>query len=218
MSGYSENLTSQRIELLLQQLVPALVYGSGTPVANEFPLKVRLQLCWCSVAHTAEQSLDEDTVLPHNDTNTVFYFSSPTFNLPDDPADRHTKLTTLRQAIRLPQRRQTLADAEWVDLLSMQIRSILEKRVQHVSDWVTINTARFSSNSETLKLRRILDSAVVNMQAGIEFCRAQCAECELLCLLPRRHEKAHECTTSHRCRFRCEILDGHDEQEPCGLP
>ena len=39
---YSGNLGSQRIELLLQQLVPALVYGSGTPVINEFPLKVRL--------------------------------------------------------------------------------------------------------------------------------------------------------------------------------
>ena len=148
----------------------------------------------------------------------VFYFASPAFNLPDDPADHQGKLTALRQAVRLSRPRQTLPDAEWVDLLSTEIRSILEKRVQHVSDWVTINTARFSSNAETLKLRRILDSAVVDVQAGIEFCRAQCAECELLCLLPRRHEKAHECTTSHWCRFRCEILDGHDEQEPCGLP
>ena len=90
--------------------------------------------------------------------------------------------------------------------------------MQHVLDWVTINTARFSNNSETLKLRRILDSAIVDVQAGIEFCRAQCIECELLCLLPRRHEQAHECTTSHRCEFRCEIVDDHDDQEPCGLP
>ena len=162
--------------------------------------------------------MDDETVIAADDTDDIFYFASPSLGLPLEPVKQQAHLASLRASVRTGQARQMIPDSEWVELASAQLRSRLGKRLNHVAEWMDANTARFSGNAETHNLRRTLESAIVDLQASIEFCRSNCVECELLCLLPRRHEGPHHCTTSHLCKFRCEILDGHDENEACGLP
>lgn len=40
--GLTENLASQRIDLLLRQLAPALVCGFGAPAPNELTILLRI--------------------------------------------------------------------------------------------------------------------------------------------------------------------------------
>jgi hypothetical protein len=199
------------------------MFGLGSPMPHDEPLKVdTITLTFSSKLKVSfeTQNLDDDTEIPHEDSQDEFYFAS-TDSGPDlrpDSTRQSARLDALRGSTRMQSQRQTVPDSEWLDAVSQQIRESLERRLQHVDDWITVNTARFDNNPETLKLRRIVDAAFVDVQAGIEFCRASCADCSLLCVLPSRHDGSHECKTSHRCKFRCSILDGHDDQEPCGLP
>ncbi|KAH7105371.1 hypothetical protein BKA62DRAFT_689459 [Auriculariales sp. MPI-PUGE-AT-0066] len=200
----NQNLASQRIEQLQQQLVPAIVYGLGAPPPDDFPLK----------------NLDDDTDVPHDDSTDVFYFTGISLGLSEDFKDHQIKLDALRLSAHLQSQRQTVPDIDWLDLASAHIQAQLDRRIRHVTDWITLNTTRFANNTETLKLRRLLDAAIVEVQAGIEFCGMSCLDCSLNCVLPKRHEGDHDCKTSHQCKFRCEVVedDGHDNEELCGLP
>lgn len=132
--------------------------------------------------------------------------------------EHQSLLDALRQSARLQSARQNQPDSEWIDAVSEHVHELANRRIQHVADWIAVNTVRFANSADTLKLRRIFESAVIDLNAGLEFCRAKCLECNLLCVLPKRHDGPHECKTTHICKHRCEHLEGHDEQEPCGLP
>ncbi|KAH7105369.1 hypothetical protein BKA62DRAFT_386244 [Auriculariales sp. MPI-PUGE-AT-0066] len=201
-----QNLASQRIEQLQHLLVPAFVYGLGAPPPDDLALK----------------SFDDEAEVPHNDTADIFYFAGVSLQvgLAENPGDHQGKLEVLRQSARLQSHRQNMPDSEWLDLVSDHLRARLDRRLAHVADWISVNTMRFANNAETLKLRRLFDASIVEVQAGIEFCRTSCGSCNLLCVLPKHHDGNHECKTNHRCKHRCEIVeaDGHDDTELCGLP
>ena len=161
--------------------------------------------------------MEDGIAIVADNTGDVFHFASLSLGLPEEPSKHQAHLTLLRTSVRTKQARQTIPDGEWVELVSTELRSRLNKRLDHVTEWVDINTTHFGDNKETQKLRRILESALVDIRASVEFCRLTCTKCKLLCLLPRHHQCPHHCTTSHRCRFKCAILDGHcDSDEPCG--
>jgi hypothetical protein len=219
--NHTENLASQRIEELRRQLPAALMFGLASPAPHEEPLKVYLiPLILAKGELKVSQNLDEDAEIPHEDSQDEFYFMSTDYgpDLQPNSIRQSARLDALRASTRAQLQRQTVPDSEWLDNISQQIKASLERRLQHVGDWITINTARFSNNPETLRLHRIVDAASVDVQRGVEFCRAICANCNLLCVLPCQHDASHDCKTLHSCKFLCEILGEHDNQQLCGLP
>ncbi|EJD48574.1 hypothetical protein AURDEDRAFT_162532 [Auricularia subglabra TFB-10046 SS5] len=147
-----QNLASQRMEDLVKRLFPALVYGLGSPPPDGEPLK----------------NYDDESIIAHRDTTDVLYLAGPTFGVAEDSKERRLVLDTLRQSCKLQSERQVKPDSDWVDAVAAHIQTIAGRRVEHVGDWVAINTARFATSPETQKLRRILDAAIIDLMAGLD--------------------------------------------------
>lgn len=115
--------------------------------------------------------------------------------------------------------RQTLGDAQFMELLQTRIFDSLDQRLEHVRHWFVVNMERFPpENQEIRNIRSKIDSAALAMRAVVRFCAETCSCCQLLCVRPHRHSAPHDCGTTHRCTFSCEIIDEHIDPVDCGLP
>ena len=119
-------------------------------------------------------------------------------------------------------KRSHVPETEWTAGLSTYLDSLVDMRINHVYEWISSNLSRFtSSHAHVEMLRRVFDTAIVDLRANVEICGTQCANCQLKCLLSRRHDSTlpHDCRTSHQCLHPCDFGDEHPSTEKmCGLP
>ena len=54
-----------------------------------------------------------------------------------------------------------------------------------------------------------LEGAIVDLKSNVQFCKLQCASCQLLCVQSRSHDGPHTCQTNHLCIHECDFC-----QEP----
>ena len=87
-------------------------------------------------------------------------------------------------------------------------------RIRKVQDWVKANIARFPSDQPAVqKLITQFEKLKKELMNGIEVCGGTCELCRLLCLRPKHHDGAHNCTTDHRCIQLC----AWDGKVTCGF-
>lgn len=161
------------------------------------------------------QNLDSDTIIDEEDTPSVFFLSGPS-----TCDGRESALAALCQNWELYNTRDEKTDNDWIAELSSHLSSLVERRIDHVQEWVSSNLARFKAGHANIEeLRRALEDTIVDMKANVQLCKMKCASCHLSCLLSRRHDplEIHDCKTSHQCSRDCEFDDEHpDGTEPCG--
>jgi hypothetical protein len=121
-------------------------------------------------------------------------------------ADREKYLSILRDSWdRFGSRQlERVNDSEWISDLVQYLTHLVDLRVAHVELWLKSNIQRFKAESANIDaLRRTFDSAVIDLRAGVQLCKSQCARCKLFCIRNRFHEGDHDCLTSHECIHDC---------------
>jgi hypothetical protein len=134
-------------------------------------------------------------------------------------AERERTLAALRETWDRFHSRQMIPDTEWASNLSVYLDHLVEIRVEHVREWIALNLSRFQAGHANIEdLRRKLESAIVDMKAGVQLCKTKCASCHLLCIQNRFHEDAHDCQTSHDCIHACNFcVDNSGERKDCTM-
>ncbi|KAH8979281.1 hypothetical protein EDB92DRAFT_1980226 [Lactarius akahatsu] len=159
------------------------------------------------------KNFDSDLKVECDDTGARFAISDR--ELPP-PEKIEMCLAALREAQSPGTPRQFISDPEWVGELASYLSGLIDLRVNHVRLWLDSNLGRFQGGHAAIEdLRRRFDSLVIEMKANVQFCRAQCASCHLLCIRSRLHDGDHGCQTSHKCAHTCEFCK--DSIKPCGL-
>ena len=164
--------------------------------------------------------MDTNRSISSTDSNVVFHVRNLDIPLDDDAHLNAHCLSDLIQSWDAGRRRrQTMTDTEWADGLASYLRELAQERVQHVQDWIAVNTSRFSpDHAEICNLQRVFQSAVVEIQSSIEICRSTCVNCRLLCIKGRRHDGLHDCGTPHTCIHACDFEHKDSMPLSCGLP
>ncbi|KAJ7763628.1 hypothetical protein DFH07DRAFT_1059276 [Mycena maculata] len=198
----SQTLVAHRAQKLLGGLTNALAFGVFELDPDNEPLK----------------NFDTDQLIEKPDTPAQFFLSSA-----DSPVSRREEmLIILQHSWDQFAGRATASDVEWTGRLSAYLNRLAEMRIQHVYEWISSNISRFKSSHANIEmLRRVFETAIVDLRANVEVCGSQCAHCQLKCLLSRRHDSSipHDCRTSHQCVHPCDFGDEHPATEKtCGLP
>ncbi|KAJ7739823.1 hypothetical protein B0H16DRAFT_1567947 [Mycena metata] len=206
-AALSETLAAHRAQKLCDHLDTVLEFGfyEADPVIE--PLK----------------NFDTDLPIDRPDTPTRFLLSKSEAT----HQDRQNILALFQKSWDQFEVRNRIPEVEWTDGLSKFLLDRAELRIEYVFRWIQSNLARFQSNhpngvksnhANLELLRREFEAGAVDLRLNVEICRMQCASCNLLCILGRRHatDTPHNCQTSHRCPHPCEYE--HDEFEECGYP
>ncbi|KAJ6612229.1 hypothetical protein B0H10DRAFT_2165565 [Mycena sp. CBHHK59/15] len=197
----SETLAAHRAQKLCAYLPNALAFGFYETEPTNEPLK----------------NFDTDSLIEHPDSSFRFFIS-----LSDMPVEeRKTMLVTLQKTWDQFDKRHQMPDIEWTAQLAKYLMDLAEMRIEHVFLWIQSNLSRFKSNHANMDLlRRDFEGGAVDLKSNIEICRMQCATCNLLCLLDRRHDPLtpHDCQTSHDCPHPCDFDEEHTKAEKCGYP
>ncbi|KAJ7231899.1 hypothetical protein B0H12DRAFT_204922 [Mycena haematopus] len=198
----SQTLVAHRAQKLLVGLRNALMYGFFEVEPDSEPLK----------------NFDTDELVEQLDTAKQFFLSSTD----SSAAQRETMLIALQKSWDHFGRRPYTDEAEWIQAMSAYLAGIAELRIQHVHSWISSNLSRFkTSNANIEMLKRVFETTIVDLRANVEICGAQCVNCQLKCLLSRRHDSttAHDCQTTHQCLHPCDFGEEHPTTEKmCGLP
>ncbi|KAJ7656305.1 hypothetical protein DFH06DRAFT_991968, partial [Mycena polygramma] len=195
----SETLAAHRAQKLCTYLNSALEFGFYETEPTNEPLK----------------NFDTDAPIDQPDTPSRFFLSKSDAT----PEEQQDILRTLQKSWDQFGVRQRMSEDQWIAGLSRFLLDRAEMRIEHVFHWIGSNLARFKSNNANMDLlRRDFDSGAVDLRSNVEICRMQCANCNLLCILGRRHgtDTVHDCQTSHKCLYPCDFLDDHAELENCG--
>lgn len=168
-----------------------------------------------------KQDIDTGIALdtPHESLMLRFYV--PALNSSEQDDERAVHLQELiRSWSRSNPRDSSANDGEWIESLDHYLQQCVLSRLEHVRLWLDINTARFQTDITTFQvLRREYDALSVTVKAGVQLCKLQCGECNLLCLKGRHHSEAHDCLTSHACAHHCGFTEEHpNDNVLCGLP
>ncbi|KAN0128699.1 hypothetical protein V8E53_013518 [Lactarius tabidus] len=125
------------------------------------------------------EDFDTDLVIEAEDTEARFLFAGP--DIPVSGCEHH--LSILRDS--------------WDQVGS--------RRVAHVDKWLKLNIQCFQAEHASIEdlCCRTFNSAVIDLPAGVQLCRSQCATCNLFCIQSRFHEGDHNCLTSHECIHDC---------------
>ncbi|KAJ6519114.1 hypothetical protein C8R45DRAFT_851769, partial [Mycena sanguinolenta] len=198
----SQTLIAHRAQKLLGGLRNALMYGFFEVEPDSEPLK----------------NFDTDELIEQADTAKQFFLSSKDSSV----AQRETMLIALQKSWDRFDRRPYTGEAEWIQELSAYLAGLAELRIQHVHSWISSNLSRFKTNSPNIEmLKRVFETTIVDLRANVEICGAQCVNCQLKCLLSRRHDSdtPHDCQTTHQCLHPCDFGEEHPTTEKmCGLP
>ncbi|KAI0292593.1 hypothetical protein B0F90DRAFT_1645427, partial [Multifurca ochricompacta] len=148
------------------------------------------------------KDFDTDLIIEAEDTEAQFLLAGP-----DTPvADRELRLASLRESWDKAHSRQHIDDTEWSFNLAEYLTHLVDLRVAHVDKWLGSNVERFPSGSASIdELRRMFDKAVIDLRAGIQLCKSQCASCNLFCIQIRSHEGGHDCLAGHKCVHDCSL-------------
>ncbi|KAJ7430289.1 hypothetical protein FB451DRAFT_1500209, partial [Mycena latifolia] len=196
-----QTLVAHRAQKLLGGLNNALAFGFFEVEPDNEPLK----------------NFDTDELIEKPDSPAQFFLSSV-----DAPARREEMLVVLQNSWDQLGKRPYRAEAEWTRQLSEYLNRQVEMRIQRVYEWISSNLSRFKSSHANMEmLRRVFETTIVDLRANVEICGAQCAQCQLKCLLSRRHDLnvPHDCRTTHQCLRSCDFGDEHPTtKKTCGLP
>jgi hypothetical protein len=198
-----QNLAQHRAQLLGVLLLNALRYGAAEIQPDTEPLR----------------DLDTNDPIDTSDTGVVFPLQPESMRTEGSSSEK--VLEVLRRQYPLFPDRMNVEDDKWLHGLQEHLDNLVQLRVLHVQEWLTINTTRFSSTSSMSnfeELRRRFDAMIVEIKACVQSCGLQCASCGLLCLSIRHHKGPHDCGTAHSCIHHCSFSDEHEGDEGCGLP
>ena len=137
---------------------------------------------------------------------------------PNSP-DHESPLTPLRDSWDQTIQRQHLDDSKWHSDLVQYLTRLVDLRVAHVENWLESNVQELEGGHASIEeLRRIFDSAVIDLRASVELCRSQCGSCNLICVQSSRsHKGNHDCSTNHRCIHSCSFCERDGlPTKPCG--
>ncbi|KAF7356372.1 VWFA domain-containing protein [Mycena venus] len=198
----SQTLVAHRAQKLLGGLSNALAYGFFEVEPDTEPLK----------------NFDTDKLIEKPKTSAQFFLSTT-----DSPAaQRETMLFVLQDSWDHFTSRPYITETQWIQDLAAHLEGLAESRIQHVHEWISSNLSRFKTNNPNIEmLRRVFETTIVDLRANIEICGAECANCQLKCLLSRRHDSntPHHCRTTHQCPHPCDFGEEHSTIEKmCGLP
>jgi hypothetical protein len=134
---------------------------------------------------------------------------------PVPPDIIESQLTALLKSSNPSMSRQFIPDSEWVAELKAYLSGLVKLRVNHVQSWLDCNLMRFEGDHAAIEdLRRRFDNMVIELRTNVQFCGAQCASCNLICIRSRLHEGEHNCNTNHKCAHNCGFCE--DDPRPCG--
>jgi hypothetical protein len=212
-----ETLVAHRAQKLLGGLPNALAFGFFEVEPDTEPLKVCTVSPSYHIRPDFRQNFDTDELIDKPDTPAQFFLSST-----ESPAQREAMLLVLQKSWDQLAGRPNTTDVEWTVALSAYLNGMVELRITHVHEWISSNLSRFKSSHANVELlRRVFESTIVDLRANVEICGTQCDNCQLKCLLSRRHDLTipHDCRTSHTCLRPCEFGFEHPaEEKMCGLP
>ncbi|TFY80220.1 hypothetical protein EWM64_g3792 [Hericium alpestre] len=193
----SHTMAAHRAQSLLGLLPKALQTGLTETEPSLEPLK----------------NFDTDLFIEKPDTEARF--SIPTLL---EAPDRDVALLTLCNNWDQASLRQQRTESEWIADLSSHLNHLADMRIDHVSEWISSNLARFQTSHASIEeLRRTCSSASLELKTNIQLCKATCADCQLLCLRPRSHEGSHNCLTSHACIHECGFCAKESVFKFCGM-
>ncbi|KAI6111762.1 hypothetical protein EV401DRAFT_1987972 [Pisolithus croceorrhizus] len=196
----SQTMASHRAQLLLSMLPNALMYGLQEIEPEPEPLR----------------NIDTDIPIQFPDTSLQFFLAVGGFSQSET---REQALTALRNSWDQHETRQHLPDLEWADSLSEYLEQIINLRIDHVREWLTQNLSRFQTGHASIEeLRRTFENATVDLRSNVQFCRLQCASCQLLCIQSRFHDGPHHCRTDHVCIHQCDFCkESTGESRACSM-
>jgi CRISPR/Cas system CMR-associated protein Cmr5 small subunit len=154
-------------------------------------------------------------VIEAEDTEARFLLAGPDTSL----ADHERYLSILRDSWHQSASRQQVHDSTWISDLGQHLTHLVDLRVSHVDEWLKSNTQRFQAENSSMEeeLRQAFNSAVIDLRASVQFCKSQCAACNLFCIQSRSHQGNHDCLTSHECIHHCTLCDKQASvQKNCG--
>ncbi|KAG2051772.1 hypothetical protein BDR06DRAFT_958570 [Suillus hirtellus] len=192
----SQSMASHRAQLLSVMLPNALAFGLQEVDSCPEPLK----------------NLDDGVPIDMPDT-------ASEFSLVEGQQSSHeAALHVLSRAWQDYDSRQHMADVVWVGNLTAHIDNLIDLRIAHVREWISLNVARFPSGQASIgDLMRTFGGATIDLKSNLQLCKLKCASCELLCIQSRLHDGQHNCQTSHTCIHSCDFCALFGETKACTM-
>ncbi|TFY70647.1 hypothetical protein EVG20_g2357 [Dentipellis fragilis] len=196
----SQTMATHRAQTLLSHLSIALHAGVFERQPDAEPLK----------------NLDTDLLIEKPDSGALFSVTELLGS--SDGMNREDTLVMLQDSWDRASLRQHQPDNEWVKELTSHLNALVDMRIDHVREWISVNVSRFQANHASVEdLRRTFNNASVELKASVQLCKAQCSTCQLLCIQGRLHEGAHNCKTAHKCIHDCGFCAKANVEKPCGM-
>ncbi|KAG1805444.1 uncharacterized protein BJ212DRAFT_1391820 [Suillus subaureus] len=193
----SQSMASHRAQLLSVMLHNALAFGLQEVDPCPEPLK----------------NLDDGVPIDMPDTASEFSLAEG-----KQSSSREAALHVLSHAWQDYDSRQHMADVLWIENLTAHIDNLINLRVAHVREWISMNVARFPSGQASIgELIRTFGSATIDLKSNLQLCKLKCASCELLCVQSRLHDGQHNCQTSHACIHSCDFCALFGETKACTM-
>jgi hypothetical protein len=129
-------------------------------------------------------------------------------------------LKTLRTSFPEYFDRFKMQEDEFFHRLTTYLQSLVNSRIEHVNEWLKMNTERFGGKAEIITLFRDFENFAKDLKAGVALCGSKCSSCGLLCVEHKLHDGDHDCKTSHKCPQICSFVDQHSISDfpPCSMP
>jgi len=117
------------------------------------------------------------------------------------------------------QDRFKMTEEDFILGLRSYLQDIAIARIEHVLQWLKVNTERFGEKAEITVLFRSFDTWAKELRQSVTICGSKCSSCGLLCLEHKQHEGNHHCNTSHKCPHICSFTDQHvlSNTPECGI-
>jgi hypothetical protein len=112
-----------------------------------------------------------------------------------------------------------MTEEDFILGLRNYLQDIATSRIEHVLQWLKVNTERFGEKAEITVLFRSFDTCAKELRQSVTICGSKCSSCGLLCLEHKQHEGDHHCNTSHECPHICSFTDQHIRTDipACGI-
>ncbi|KIM24947.1 hypothetical protein M408DRAFT_331430 [Serendipita vermifera MAFF 305830] len=194
------NLVMQRTKQLSVTLALAMAFGTTDPSIRE-PLK----------------HFDTDEAIPGSAHEAIFYLDAAAGKGTGSDYSLSASIAQLRKSFPGYFKRFEMDEEEFFRRLTVYLQSLANSRIEHVNEWIKINTERFGEKLETIKLFHESESLAKELKASVALCGSKCSMCGLLCVLHKVHEGGHDCKTSHKCPQICSFVEEH-AADACPIP
>ncbi|KIK74825.1 hypothetical protein PAXRUDRAFT_835890 [Paxillus rubicundulus Ve08.2h10] len=196
----SQTMASHRAQLISTLLPNALAFGCADIYPEREPLK----------------NLDTDLPVDLPDTLHQLFIAAGGV---EQSASRERTLTVLCAAWDRHESRQYVPEEEWIEGMTNHLETIVNLRIDHVREWLTVNLSRFQAGHASIEeLRRTFENAIVDLKGNVQLCKLQCAGCQLLCVQSRLHHGPHHCQTDHLCVHECNFcMELSGEYKQCNM-